>query len=811
MDLSDRVADLSITPDKSLYKNRETVTLDILLRDKNSKPLEWEVTLMVVDESLIRLLWNIDLDIVPKFFRKHPFTMKTAMTFIGMERNRFVSRRGANGGSGAKWWLWSDISSRTLFQNTAYYNPSVRTDKNWKAKVQFTLPDNITDYRIISIAHTRDSLFAVDETPIQVRRDYTIEAFFPYIVYHGDTFGARIALFNATRKITPVEIDIIIGTGTWAYRYTTGAIIQAMSSVTVPVDIRALSSWDTEIPYTVTLRDGKNILDSITKKLNIQPIPHIADIHRVAWFFSWSTITVPMRATDANTDIDNSYITLNISRTPLRNPQKVIESMVSYPYGCVEQTLSTTFANVVARSYMDKLSLSWDADMISKNIKEGIAKVLSMQYFGGWKYWESDYDAHIHVTPYVLRSLGTLRDMGISIPQSHIDMWLSYLIEVLEYRMDQIQRDPNLYAEIFATLAQYNHPRAESMIGQLEVYRTNPWSLQLDRHGFLMYMIGRQSLGRLTESDLSDLDTEMHPEISDGYWYWDMYADRALYAQLLIQKGDRSKALDILDGITREVDMSSYYVSTQAKSQILLAIIRLTDTMRSDRTIALSLESLGMRAWLDMAWWVHSNSLRIPRWLVSESIVIKRTDSWAPLFYEVIDSLLPLDVSTMSPRSSSTMSVNRVFELVDESRGMDTSWQWIATKMVDDGIFSLGKLYRVTLTVTPPKHKIHSYYLTLEDFVPGAWRPIRGVFRTEMQYLPWSQSTSPYMSWTQVEALPDRILATNEQVYNPWSHTYAYYIRPEYTGTYLLPPVTAYYMYEPEVHAIGRYQNIRVE
>lgn len=56
----------------------------------------------MVDESLIRLLGNIDLDIIPKFFQKFPFTIKTSLTAIGMERNRFLSRKGSNGGSGDK-------------------------------------------------------------------------------------------------------------------------------------------------------------------------------------------------------------------------------------------------------------------------------------------------------------------------------------------------------------------------------------------------------------------------------------------------------------------------------------------------------------------------------------------------------------------------------------------------------------------------------------------------------------------------------------------------------------------------------------
>lgn len=64
--------------------------------------------------------------------------------------------------------------------------------------------------------------------------------------------------------------------------------------------------------------------------------------------------------------------------------------------------------------------------------------------------------------------------------------------------------------------------------------------------------------------------------------------------------------------------------------------------------------------------------------------------------------------------------------------------------------------------------------------------------------------------WSYVEARDDRILATVESGYGE-NRTYTYYFRPEYSGTYLLPPVTAYFMYRPEVHAIGRYERITVK
>lgn len=92
-DYAEKKGNLTLNPDKETYKNRETVNLDMTLTDRSGNPLQGEVAVMVVDESLIRLLGNIDLDILPKFYQKYPFTVKTALSFIGIERNHWLSRK----------------------------------------------------------------------------------------------------------------------------------------------------------------------------------------------------------------------------------------------------------------------------------------------------------------------------------------------------------------------------------------------------------------------------------------------------------------------------------------------------------------------------------------------------------------------------------------------------------------------------------------------------------------------------------------------------------------------------------------------
>jgi uncharacterized protein YfaS (alpha-2-macroglobulin family) len=56
------------------------------------------------------------------------------------------------------------------------------TDISGKARVSFTLPDNITNYRIIAIANTKDSHFGVKERTIEIRKDYVLETKMPMIL-----------------------------------------------------------------------------------------------------------------------------------------------------------------------------------------------------------------------------------------------------------------------------------------------------------------------------------------------------------------------------------------------------------------------------------------------------------------------------------------------------------------------------------------------------------------------------------------------------------------------------------------------------
>jgi uncharacterized protein YfaS (alpha-2-macroglobulin family) len=796
-DVSLKKWNITISPDKEVYTNRENASLSFSLKSKDGKPLEWELAVMVVDESLIRLLGNIDLDIIPKFYRKFPFTMKTSLTAIGMERNRFLSRKWANGWSGDKWGGGVEIASRTLFKNTAYYNPSVRTDKNGNASINFTTPDNTTEYRVIVIWNTKSSIFAVSEKTIRVQRAYTIDTHAPQISYAGDTTSITASIFNSTKNITSANLSFQIGTWSSTQKQERSIILWVNESKSITFPLSISSDWNGAVPYTLTLKKWDEVLDSITKTVLIPRLPLLGKKQRIFGSFTGTLLNIKVPTLQQGSDSLRSTLSLTLSRTPFTNTTKIIESLVSYPYGCIEQTISSTLPNTIALKFSKILGISLDKTQAEKNQSEWLTKILRMQQGGGWKYWESDSEVNAHVTPYVLRMLFAFRDFWATVPQESIDAWVQYLLDIVDGKIVVSYDTDDFRADIFYTLAQAKNPRALEVSTKIDTKK-------LSRHGYLVYAYGMFKISKLNPQISANLEKIMKTR-DDSYWYWGDSSDDALYARFLLDIGNEKQSMMVLSPLLRNLDMSSYFTPTQTKIQVFLTLLRYHELHPLSReSVNFVLRSWKIIANMPLDSWKAEAPFVTSRSKLADTLSLEKTSTDA-FFYEVLTQDIPLDIYNTSPEWTHGMKVERKFYQINESKGIDESWNFISRTPIIDGKFKKWWLYQVELIVTPPNDTRDRYYLTLEDFFPGAYRPIISTFKTESV-----MARNTWDWWSHIESKEDRLLATLDYVYSNEPRKYIYYFRPEYIGTYMLPPSTAYYMYEQEVYAIGKYEKIEV-
>lgn len=150
-DYEQRKLDIEVRTDKQNYRPGDTVNLDVTVRKPDGTPVESEVNLSVVDESFFALAEQ-DVNI-PRDLYSYCFTTGILIDYVSYRDLASSGFGGAEkGGEGG------DEAIRDDFQDTAFFK-SIRTDRHGKAKISFTLPDNLTSWRVTYQAIS-DDLYA---------------------------------------------------------------------------------------------------------------------------------------------------------------------------------------------------------------------------------------------------------------------------------------------------------------------------------------------------------------------------------------------------------------------------------------------------------------------------------------------------------------------------------------------------------------------------------------------------------------------------------------------------------------------------
>ena len=138
------------------------------------------------------------------------------------------------------------VQIRENLNETAFFYPQLTTDAEGRVTLKFTLPESLTTWRFMGLAHTKNMYYGLLEGEAVAKKDVMIQPNMPRFIREGDEATITARIFNtadhdisgkATLRLINPETDAVVYEQTEPFALATGATTTAsfrMSFATAP-------------------------------------------------------------------------------------------------------------------------------------------------------------------------------------------------------------------------------------------------------------------------------------------------------------------------------------------------------------------------------------------------------------------------------------------------------------------------------------------------------------------------------------------------------------------------------------------------
>lgn len=322
-------------------------------------------------------------------------------------------------------------TTRTNFPETAYWNPTVTTDKNGTASLEIKLPDNLTTWRLAAIANSKEAAFGSSTSEVIVSRDVLIRPFLPRFLSVGDEakLGAIVVNTSGRDQVFTAKIEgegiRILDESTRQQAVADGAQVKLTWS-TLTADTKTA-----KIRLSVTGTD-KSAADAVETTLPVTSysVPEVVAVAGEAKSTAQEKIVLPK-------DIDATQGQASISLSPSLGSASLnsLPYLIDYPYFCTEQTTSRLMPAVFVHRILTnaKIDKSGPADskQLEQIINDGVQRLNNQQHSdGGWGWWV-EYQSDPFLTAYAYFGLSEAKKDKFAVADQTLQKAQAYLVRQL--------------------------------------------------------------------------------------------------------------------------------------------------------------------------------------------------------------------------------------------------------------------------------------------------------------------------------------------------------------------------------------------
>ncbi len=805
VDPSEAVLDVTVASDRDAYAPRDEVVVTAKVA-RRGKPLAGaRVTLWAVDHGVLSLTAYETPDPHASFYAKRGLSVLTADNRIAVyDRATMLAKGGETGGGGGA----SDGDARRLFETTPLWAPSLRTGPDGTLTHRFTLPDNLTTFRIMAVVDDGASAFGKAASELRVNRPLIARPALPRFFRTGDRALAGIVVHNNTEAGMSVDVAAT----------ATGATLNgAPRKVTVP------AGGALEVPFAITTFTGKDVAfrfevsggghrDAVEVSVPVsEPLPQeVVASAGSTTSSAQESVTVPPTALSGIGGLD-----VEVSASALVGSGASLSYLLDYPHGCLEQTGSALRVALLARELGAKAGTSVPDATLDGYIRAGLARMpLFRTASGGFAYWPGDAWAYGPASAYALEVLVDARQRGHDVPDATIDALVRYVRRFVSGE----ERPPEGWSEEALHAARARAALSLARAGRGDAaFNSRAWERRaaLPNHARAQLL---EAIGRTTGADArtraltQDLLAAVHVEptraalverdagLWRALWYGDDLPTSALLRGMLASDPDNALVPRLAAHLV-QARRKGRWQNTYTTAEAMLA---LSEYARRYETGAVrATVSLGAKELLGQDLGVGGRArARLPMSDVSTAPLTIAAQGGRAYYEARLAYALP----ELPPRDEGFTLV-RTYELL-EGDGKE-------------GAVTSGALMRVSLRVTTP---VDRYDVALVDWLPAGLEPVDTSFATTARG-PGGPADTGRRNWDTGDTMDDAPRWFSTWVFNRRElhddrvayyasqvpagvHVLSYVVRATTPGDYAQPAATIEEMYAPETFgrtAAGRF------
>jgi alpha-2-macroglobulin len=799
----DRLAVTIDSPAES-YRPGEEVVLTGTVADSAGKPAAGaEVTFYAEDEGTLAVMGYETPDPMAFFYSPRILGVEAGTSFESFipedpESLDFHNKGFFIGGGGDLSKL-ADLMRRN-FDPCATWAPALVTDVAGKFTHTFKLPDTLTRYRVIAIAHQQSARFGHAESAIVAKKDLMLEPKAPRFANQTDTLGPQVLVQNASRFA-----------GTWKVVFNAHAtdgtpVCRALASTEETVSLapgasatiafptlaentgEAVLSW-TATPVSLEgakLTDPlvRRLSDAVESRFQVQyPMPLIRQVKFVKLDQPGAQADL-RKALDANLLDGSGTVDLEFARSPLVEAASSIDYLLQYPYGCVEQTTSSLLPWCAVEDLKSVVPAfaKLPEQKVRAAIQAGADRLLSMQLAdGSFSYWPGATTTVDWATPYAGMGLMMAAASGANVPATAIESLKQNLIASLRG-----------LAETKSAYALETQARALLVLALADAPQPAYQNAMADRIANLTPAARSMLATAIALANPADTTAARKVMLSKTAFTlkdddWMPYSpDKALelIAWLAIDpKG--SVATKTLDRMLNERNPYGHWRTTWVNGWSLVAMARYAKHEENrGESVAINLETNDGTEAIHLS---AGNPTATRTLALGPNLKLNVTADHSAFVRARIASKPP--VAPIQPVANNGLSIDRIYHRVNA----DGSAEPLTEPKP-------GDLIRVSLRVTLPKDDTR--YLVVDDPLPAVFETVNTDFKSQSAALGIRTSENDW-NVSHSELRSDRAVFFIDHIWRKGTYTVTYLARCTLTGKAIAPPAKVESMYDPENFALS--------